>query len=109
MSGEMIKDLSQRARALFDSSLIWDAHAGFETPPGMDLGCLDEWKRLYQRRPAQLSRNIAGQYITYATGAPPRFSDRETIRDLVEHAKPKNYGVRSLLHSVIASDIFLNK
>ncbi|MEM7253179.1 MAG: membrane dipeptidase [Pseudomonadota bacterium] len=40
-----MNDVVDRARSLFDSCLVWDAHAGFETPPGMDLGCLTEWKQ----------------------------------------------------------------
>lgn len=31
-------------RSLFDDALVWDAHAGFETLPGMDLGKLRQWK-----------------------------------------------------------------
>ncbi len=32
------------AEAPFDSWLIWDAHAGFESWPHTDLTCLDEWR-----------------------------------------------------------------
>ena len=31
-------------RTLFDGALVWDAHAGFETLPGMDLGKLSKWR-----------------------------------------------------------------
>lgn len=32
------------ATRVFEESLVWDAHAGFETLPGMDLGRLRVWK-----------------------------------------------------------------
>jgi membrane dipeptidase len=33
-----------QARSLFEQTLVWDAHAGFETNPGMDLSRLAIWK-----------------------------------------------------------------
>ncbi|MFT5171961.1 MAG: membrane dipeptidase [Gammaproteobacteria bacterium] len=35
---------SAQALDLFDQTLVWDAHAGFETNPGMDLQRLAIWK-----------------------------------------------------------------
>ena len=47
--------------------------------------------------------------MVYATGAPVRFSDREKIEAILAKAKASNYGVRSILHAVVQSDLFLNK
>ena len=57
----------------------------------------------------QIARNLTKQLAVYATGAPIRFSDRPQIEAILAKAKPSNYGVRSLLHAVVQSELFLNK
>jgi hypothetical protein len=57
----------------------------------------------------QLARNLARQFTVYATGAPVRFSDRDTVERIVAQTKSKGYRIRDLLHGVIQSDLFLTK
>ena len=45
----------------------------------------------------------------YATGAPVRFADREEIEKILDAARPGRYGVRSLVHEIVQSDLFRNK
>ena len=47
--------------------------------------------------------------MVYATGAPVRFSDRQQVEAILAKAKTGEFGVRSLLHAVVQSDLFLNK
>jgi len=61
------------------------------------------WKRV------QLARNLARQFIVYATGAPARFGDRAAVEKILQRASAKGYGVRTLLHEVVESELFLNK
>jgi hypothetical protein len=56
-----------------------------------------------------LARNMARQLLVYATGAGIRFSDREAIDAIVAKAKPTHYGLRSLVHEVVASELFQTK
>jgi membrane dipeptidase len=37
-------NIQARAQDLFRDALVWDAHAGFETNPGMDLERLSTWR-----------------------------------------------------------------
>jgi len=66
-------------------------------------------KRLLLEDEVQIARNFARQLATYATGAPIRFSDRAALEEILLAAKPRGYGVGSILHAVIQSDLFLNK
>lgn len=79
------------------------------TPDGVAFKNIGEWKTIYSRRPEQLARGFAQQLVTYATGAPPRFSDRDSIEVIVDHAEQRDYGVRTILHAVVDSPIFRNK
>ena len=45
----------------------------------------------------------------FATGAPVRFSDREEIERILDAAKASRYGVRSIVHAIVQSDLFRNK
>ena len=79
------------------------------TPDGVEFADLKAWKKIYVQRPDQLTEAFARQLLTYATGAPPRFSDRQAIEKIVKSARDKNYGVRSIIHSTLGSEVFRTK
>ncbi len=56
-----------------------------------------------------LARNVARQLMIYATGAGIRFSDRAAIDHIVNKTKPTQYGLRSIVQEVVASDLFQMK
>jgi hypothetical protein len=58
---------------------------------------------------ALLARNLAKQLVVYATGAPIRFTDRPAIEQIVQAVQPHAYGVRSLVHAVVQSELFRAK
>ena len=56
-----------------------------------------------------IARNLARQLTIFATGAPVRFSDRDEIEKILAAAKGSRYGVRSLVHAIVQSELFRNK
>ncbi len=68
-----------------------------------------DFKRLLLADERQLARNLARQFAVYATGAPVRFSDRPAIERLLDRAAARGYGVRTLVHEVVQSELFLHK
>ena len=56
-----------------------------------------------------IARNLVRQLTVFATGAPVRFSDREEIEKILDAAKASEYGVRSLVHAIVQSELFRNK
>jgi hypothetical protein len=68
-----------------------------------------DFKRLILGDEKQIARNLARQLTVFATGAPVRFSDREKIDQILEKSRGSEYGVRSLVHEIIQSELFLNK
>jgi hypothetical protein len=79
------------------------------TPDGAPFTGLDEWKRLYTRRSDQLARGFTEQFLTYATGATARFSDRAALEEVVKATAKSGHGMRSIVKASIASPIFLQK
>jgi len=68
-----------------------------------------EFKALLVQNERQLARNLVGQFAVFATGAPVGFADRPKVEKLLDDAQPDGYGVRTLVHGLVTSDLFLNK
>jgi len=66
-------------------------------------------KHLLLQDERQIARNLVQQLVTYSTGAPVRFADRPKIEAVLDRAKPGGYGVKSLIHAIIQSELFRNK
>ena len=56
-----------------------------------------------------LARNVARQFLIYATGTGIHFSDRPAIEAILTKTKPTQHGLRSLVQEVVASDLFQTK
>jgi hypothetical protein len=66
-------------------------------------------KRLLLHDERQIAQNLVRQLVTYSTGAPVRFGDRPQVEAILDRAKPGGYGVKSLIHGILASELFRNK
>ncbi len=80
-----------------------------QLPDGRHFADIREFKKLLLDSDVQLARNLVRQLIVYATGAPIRFGDREEIERIISSTKQDRYGVRSLIHSIVQSDLFVSK
>lgn len=79
------------------------------TPEGDAFADVKAWKLLYQKRADQLAAGFATQFLTYATGAAPRFSDSELMDAIVAESGESGHGIRSLIRAAFVSPIFLSK
>jgi hypothetical protein len=110
-----VKDGTEPARGIglngqrfaFHHALPVDA-AG-ELPDGRPFRDVREFKRLLLTDERAIARSLARQLVTYATGHPVRFSERGRLEQILERASDDAWGVRSLVHEVIQSDLFQSK
>lgn len=79
------------------------------TPEGDVFDGLAGWKAIYSRRGPQLARAFATHFLTYATGAPPRFSNEAALNAIVTHTEDGGHGLRSLIREAVLSEVFLKK
>ncbi len=70
---------------------------------------IDELKELLLADKDQLARGLAGKLVTYATGQPPRPADRPEIEAIVGRIRGKDYGLRTLVHEIVQSELFRHK
>ena len=80
-----------------------------ELPDGRTFADVRQLKQCLASDRDGLARNLARQLIIFATGAPIRFSDRAEVEKIVQKNRSEGYGLRSLIHAVVQSDLFLNK
>ena len=75
------------------------------TPEGETFTELITWKKLYTQHPEHLARAFAQHFLTYATGAPPRFSDESGLDEISR----KTTNLRSIIREVVLNDVFQTK
>ena len=54
----------------------------------------------------QIARNLLHRLITFATGAPVSFSDRNEVEAILNRTEAESHGVRSLIHALVDSRLF---
>jgi hypothetical protein len=84
-----------------------DASGRFAT--GEEFGDFAGFQALVLRHPEALATNMIRQFLMYATGSEPHYSDRRAIARILEETQPGNYGLRSLINSIVQSELFLTK
>ncbi|PAW80630.1 MAG: hypothetical protein B9S33_18080 [Pedosphaera sp. Tous-C6FEB] len=83
--------------------------AGDTLPDGRKFATVAEFKKLLLTDPEQIARCLTEKLVTYATGQPATFGDHQAVNRILAEAKSSDYGLRSLVHAVVASELFRNK
>jgi hypothetical protein len=86
-----------------------DVDPSAETADGERFQNVDDLKRILLRNPDQIARSLARKIATYATGGPPEGADQEEIEAILGRIRPKNYGLRTLVHEIVQSRMFRTK
>lgn len=84
-------------------------NAAGATRDGAQFSGLVDWRKIYTDRSDQLAAAFVEQFLTYATGAAPRFGDRDARGAIVSAEAENGYGLRSLMEASLKSPIFLSK
>jgi mono/diheme cytochrome c family protein len=79
------------------------------TADGERFENIDQLKQVLLRDKPRLARALTTKLITYSTGRAPQASDQEAVEAIVAKIGAKNYGLRSLIHEIVLSELFRNK
>lgn len=94
---------------------IWQYKEGLpvdasgELADGRKFQDIREFKKLLLDEKAQVMRALAGNLVTYGTGAGIQFADRDAIEAIAKLAEAEGAGLRTLVHAVVQSPLFLSK
>lgn len=75
-------------------------------PDGRTFEDVDGLARLLSSDPEALARNVVLRLLTYAAGRRPGFADRADVEAVLEKAKHRGFGLRSLLEEAVVSPVF---
>ncbi len=78
-------------------------------PSGEKFENVDQFKQLLLKDKSQLARALTAKLITYSTGRAPQAADRQDVNEIVTKVATMDYGLRSLVHEVVQSEIFQTK
>lgn len=93
----------------FAFSYLLPVDASGALPDGRRFQDVRELKRLLLTDERQIARNLMQQLIVFATGAPVRFSDRPKVEAMLDRAARRGYGVKSIIQSIVESELFRSK
>ena len=79
------------------------------TASGDQFKDVEEYKSLLLKDPDQIARTVARKLLVYGTGADIQFADRRDVEEIVAAARKKKHGLRTLVHEVVQSRVFLTK
>ncbi|QDU28364.1 Planctomycete cytochrome C [Anatilimnocola aggregata] len=83
--------------------------ASYEMPDGRKFENVDDFRALIANQPRQLAANLAEKLLTYGTGGPVSFADREEVERIVDATAKDSFGFRTIVKEVAASNVFLTK
>ena len=78
-------------------------------PDGRACGGFEDFRDALVADPRRLSRALVRQLVVYATGSDVTPADRDAIERIIDEAGESGGGVRSLLHAVVNSPLFLEQ
>lgn len=79
-------------------------------PGGPAFSDIREFKQLLLTREERtVARNLVNQLTTYATGAPAGFAGRRQVDNILEQTRATGYGLRSIVHGIVQSELFQHK
>jgi hypothetical protein len=73
---------------------------------GEPFADIREFKKLLMNQQDAFAHCLAEKLMTYATGRTMGFSDREQLDAITKKAASKGNGLRTLVHEIVASDLF---
>ena len=75
-------------------------------PDGQRFKNIDELKQLLLKDKDQLTRALTKKLLTYATGGTLGAGDQAEIEAIVKTVRDQKYGLRTLVHEIVQSNLF---
>lgn len=79
------------------------------TADGVAFSNIDEFKKLLLRDKPLIARALANKLMAYATGRAPQVTDQPAVETIVKKLEQHHYGLRTLIHEIVQSELFQQK
>ncbi len=108
-TGDRVVDKKLHGRNIWEYKRGLPVDASGVLPDGKTFDGIADYKRLLMSQEEQVAKNLITQLIVYSTGAEIQFADRDEVDRIVRQCQKLGYGLRTMIHEVIASRLFLKK
>lgn len=78
-------------------------------PDGREFKDIQEFRSHLRSQEKEIAANLLRQLIVYGTGEPEGYIERPVVQGMLERLKKKEYGLRSMIHEVVQSQLFRKK
>ncbi len=65
-----------------------------------------QYQALLLEDPERIARAVARKLLVYGTGRPVTIAEQDAVQAVVDASRDNNYGLRTMIHAVVASDLF---
>lgn len=102
-------------RSLGEGAKVEGKKVNYKIGPPVESGDLSggeeftnfvEFRQQLLEEPDRIPRAIAEKLLIYGTGRPITAADRSSVDSVVEAAKKKKLGLRTMIHAVVESELF---
>ena len=97
--GERVPGMRYRVGPAVEPHATMDGGQKFENIEGL--------REILLANPNEVARAMVEKLVIYSTGAPVSLPDRAEVNRIVDHLQPENFGLRSMIHEVVQSELFL--
>ena len=80
-----------------------------ELPSGAEIADVRAYKAALAARPEQLARSLVRKLATFATGASVEVGDELLVDAILKKSESSNFGLRTLIHEVVQSELVTQK
>lgn len=80
--------------------------ASYQLADGTKFKNIREFKQILVRNQQAIARTLIDRLLVYSTGATSTFADRNEIDKIVSQTEGNQYGIRSIVHAVVQSELF---
>lgn len=78
-------------------------------PDGREIADIHAYKAALAARPERLARGLVRKLVAFATGASVQPGDEILVDAILERSRASGFGVRTLVHEVVQSELFTEK
>ncbi|MEM6470635.1 MAG: DUF1592 domain-containing protein [Planctomycetota bacterium] len=78
----------------------------YQLPSGGSFRDIRELKMILAKDQQSIAQTLADRLLIYSTGATTSFADRKAIEAIAQQTESAGYGVRSIIHAVVQSELF---
>ena len=86
-----------------------DVDATGQSLSGEEFTNINEFRDILLKDKKGLAKNLINKLMVFSTAAQVHYTDRKVVKKIIENSSKDDFGVRSIIHEIVQSQIFRRK